>query len=110
MKKGSEKAGADLGDTVTYRDSNGDPTKQAQLIDAAVNEKVDGLVVSMANPDALKASIEKAVAAGIPVITINSGQDKSEEFGALAHVAQGRNREHEAMVLRVKMMMEDLAA
>ncbi|MGE3288164.1 MAG: sugar ABC transporter substrate-binding protein [Pseudonocardia sp.] len=88
VKKGSEKAGTDLGDTVTYRDSNGDPTKQAQLIDAAVNEKVDGLVVSMANPDALKASIEKAVAAGIPVITINSGQDKSEEFGALAHVGQ----------------------
>jgi simple sugar transport system substrate-binding protein len=42
----------------------------------------------MANPDALKASIEKAVAAGIPVITINSGQEKSAEFGALAHVGQ----------------------
>jgi len=60
----------------------------SQLIDAAVNEKVDGLVVSMANPDALKASIEKAVAAGIPVITINSGQAQSATFGALAHVGQ----------------------
>ena len=88
VKKGSEKAGSDMGDTVTYQDSNGDPTKQSQLIDAAINEKVDGLVVSMANPDALKASIEKAIAAGIPVITINSGQDKSKEFGALAHVGQ----------------------
>ncbi len=88
VKKGAEKAGTDMGDTVTYQDSNGDPTKQSQLIDAAVNEKVDGLVVSMANPDALKASIEKAVAAGIPVITINSGQAKSKEFGALAHVGQ----------------------
>lgn len=88
VKKGAEKAGSDEGVTVTYRDSNNDPTKQAQLIDAAVNEKVDGLVVSMANPDALKASIQKAVAAGIPVITINSGQDKSKEFGALAHVGQ----------------------
>jgi simple sugar transport system substrate-binding protein len=88
VKKGSEKAGTDMGDTVTYQDSNGDPTKQSQLIDAAVNEKVDGIVVSMANPDALKASIEKAIAAGIPVITINSGQAKSKEFGALAHVGQ----------------------
>ena len=88
VKKGSEKAGGDMGDTVTYQDSGGDPAKQSQLIDAAVNQKVDGLVVSMANPDALKASIEKAVAAGIPVITINSGQDKSKEFGALAHVGQ----------------------
>jgi len=88
VKKGAEKAGTDMGDTVTYQDSNGDPAKQSQLIDAAVNQKVDGLVVSMANPDALKASVEKAVAAGIPVITINSGQAKSKEFGALAHVGQ----------------------
>jgi simple sugar transport system substrate-binding protein len=42
----------------------------------------------MANPDALKTSIENAVKAGIPVITINSGSAKSKEFGALAHVGQ----------------------
>jgi simple sugar transport system substrate-binding protein len=87
VKKGALQAGKDEGDNVTYQ-SDGDPQKQSQLIDAAVNEKVDGLVVSMANPDALKGSIEKAVQAGIPVITINSGQDKSAEFGALAHVGQ----------------------
>jgi len=87
VKKGSEQAGKDEGVKVSYQ-SDGDPAKQSQLIDAAVNQKVDGLVVSMANPDALKASIGKAVAAGIPVITINSGQDKSAEFGALAHVGQ----------------------
>jgi simple sugar transport system substrate-binding protein len=87
VKKGALQAGKDEGDSVTYQ-SDGDPAKQSQLIDAAVQEKVDGLVVSMANPDALKASIEKAVAAGIPVITINSGQDKSAGFGALAHVGQ----------------------
>lgn len=88
VKKGAEQAGTDEGVTVTYRDSNGDPARQSQLIDAAINEQSDGLVVSMANPDALRASIEKAVAAGIPVITINSGQDRSTEFGALAHVGQ----------------------
>lgn len=88
VKKGAEQAGADEGVTVTYRDSGGDPARQSQLIDAAVNEQVDGLVVSMANPDALRSSIEKAVAAGIPVVTINSGQDSSKEFGALAHVGQ----------------------
>ncbi len=53
VKNGVEKAGTDLGDTIQYS-SDGDPQKQAQLIDAAVNQKVDGLVVSMANPDALK--------------------------------------------------------
>jgi simple sugar transport system substrate-binding protein len=88
VKKGAEQAGTDEGVTVTYRDSNGDPARQSQLIDAAINERADGLVVSMANPDALQTSIEKAVAAGIPVITINSGQDRSTEYGALAHVGQ----------------------
>ena len=42
----------------------------------------------MANPGALKASIQKAVAAGIPVITINSGLDQSKAFGAITHVGQ----------------------
>lgn len=87
VKKGSEAAAADLGVTVTYEGA-GQPDQQANLINAAVSKKVDGIVVSMANPDALKDSITKAVAAGIPVITINSGQARSAEFGALAHVGQ----------------------
>jgi simple sugar transport system substrate-binding protein len=85
VKNGAEQAGKDMGDTIMYQ-SDGDPQKQAQLIDAAVNQKVDGLVVSMANPDALKASIQHAVSAGIPVITINSGASRYKEFGALTHV------------------------
>src|SRR5262250_1339539 len=87
VKVGAEQAGKDEGVHVTYQ-SDGNPQTQAQLIDAAVAQKVDGLVVSMANPDALKASIEKAVQAGIPVVTINSGQARSAEFGALVHVGQ----------------------
>jgi len=87
VKAGAEQAGKDEGVKVTYQ-SDGDPQAQSQLIDAAVSQKVSGLVVSMANPDALKAAIEKAVQAGIPVVTINSGQDKSAEFGALEHVGQ----------------------
>ena len=39
----------------------------------------------MANPNALQGSIEAAEAAGIPVVTINSGEEKSTDFGALAH-------------------------
>lgn len=87
VKTGEVQAGKDLGVTVTYQ-GDGDPVKQSQLIDAAVASKVDGLVVSMANPDGLKASIEKAVAAGIPVITIDSGLELSKAFGALTHIGQ----------------------
>jgi simple sugar transport system substrate-binding protein len=87
VKKGSEQAGKDLGVSVTYQGS-GDPAQQADMINTAVANKASGIVVSMANPDALADPVKKAVAAGIPVITINSGQSKSREFGALAHVGQ----------------------
>ena len=60
----------------------------AQLIDAAVNQEPDGLVVSIPDADALGPSIERAVAAGIPVISINSGSDVSKGLGALLHVGQ----------------------
>ncbi|MGZ4544633.1 MAG: sugar ABC transporter substrate-binding protein [Blastococcus sp.] len=87
VKKGAQAAGKDLGVSVDYQ-SDGDPQRQAQLIDAAVNQRVNGIVVSMANPDALKDSVEAAVKAGIPVVTINSGGDRSAEFGAIGHVGQ----------------------
>jgi simple sugar transport system substrate-binding protein len=87
VKKGAEQAGKDLGAQVSYQ-SSGEAAQQADLINAAVADKVNGLVVSMANPDALSDPIKKAVAAGIPVITINSGAAKSAELKALAHVGQ----------------------
>jgi simple sugar transport system substrate-binding protein len=87
VQNGAEQAGKDLGVTVDYQ-SDGDPQKQSQLIDTAVSQNVSGLVVSMANPEALKASVEKAVAAGIPVITIHSGEESSAAFGAITHVGQ----------------------
>ncbi|GAA3590523.1 sugar ABC transporter substrate-binding protein [Klugiella xanthotipulae] len=87
VKSGAEQAGEDLNVSITYQ-GDGDPVKQSSLIDSAVADKVDGIVVSMANPDGLKDSVEAAVAAGIPVVTINSGLERSAEFGALTHVGQ----------------------
>ncbi|GDY32154.1 sugar ABC transporter substrate-binding protein [Gandjariella thermophila] len=87
VKNGAQAAGRQLGVQVDYN-SDGDPGNQAKLIDNAVAQHVDGLVVSMANPDALKTSIQNAVKAGIPVVTINSGGSRSAEFGAIAHVGQ----------------------
>ncbi|MFJ9785262.1 sugar ABC transporter substrate-binding protein [Amycolatopsis sp. NPDC101161] len=87
VKNGAEQAGKDLGVGVDYY-SDGDPGNQAKLIDNAVAQKVGGLVVSMANPQALQTSIQNAVKAGIPVVTINSGEDSSAQFGAIAHVGQ----------------------
>ncbi|GAA3446817.1 sugar ABC transporter substrate-binding protein [Planomonospora venezuelensis] len=90
VKNGAEAAAQRYGVTVSYQ-GDGDPARQSQLIDQAVSQKADGIVVSMANPDALKESIGKAVTAGIPVITINSGADRSREFGAITHVGQSED-------------------
>lgn len=87
VRSGAERAGEDLGVQTDYN-SDPDPTRQAELIDNAVSQGVDGIVVSMANPDGLEDSVKAAVAAGIPVVTINSGLERSAEFGAITHVGQ----------------------
>ncbi len=87
-KKGAEKAAEDLGVTLKYSESNNDPEEQAQLIEAAVTEGVDGLAVSAPNPDAIRDAVKTATDAGIPVITLNSGADESQSLGAITHVGQ----------------------
>jgi simple sugar transport system substrate-binding protein len=87
-KRGAEQAGKDMGVSVRYSESANDPQKQAQLIDAAVTEKVDGIAASAPNPDALRDPLKKAADAGIPVITLNSGQSESASLGAITHVGQ----------------------
>ncbi|GHB00409.1 sugar ABC transporter substrate-binding protein [Streptomyces chryseus] len=71
--------------------------EQAQLIDSYVAKKVDGIVVTLAKPEAVKASVEKAVAAGIPVVTINSGGEHSRATGALSHIGQEESVAGEAV-------------
>jgi simple sugar transport system substrate-binding protein len=87
-KKGAEQAGEDLGITVNYEESQNDPQRQAQLIEAAVTQNVDGIATSVPDPDALSGAMQRAADAGIPMVTLNSGQDDSERLGAFAHVGQ----------------------
>jgi simple sugar transport system substrate-binding protein len=88
VKKGAEQAAKDEGVKLIWSPSNNDPQKEAQLIDAAVSQKVDGLAVSVPNADAIKGSLAKAKAAGIPIITLNSGASDFKSLGAITHVGQ----------------------
>jgi simple sugar transport system substrate-binding protein len=88
VKKGAQQAAKDEGVKLIWSPSNNDPQKEAQLIDAAVSQKVDGLAVSVPNADAIKGSLAKAKSAGIPIITLNSGADQSKALGAITHVGQ----------------------
>lgn len=62
--------------------------RQAQLVQQAIDQKVDGILVTLAKPDALKDVVKKAVDAGIPVVTFNAGEDESKAFGAITHFGQ----------------------
>jgi simple sugar transport system substrate-binding protein len=88
VKKGAEQAAKDQGVKLVWSPSNNDPEKEAQLIDAAISQKVDGLAVSVPNADAIKGALAKATDAGIPIITLNSGADQFKELGAITHVGQ----------------------
>src|SRR2546427_1904100 len=91
VKKGVEQAAHDMGVTAIYEgpaSGTFDVVAMAHLIDTAVAAHPDGLVVSIPDPSALGPSIKAAVAAGIPVISINSGSDVAKSLGVLVHIGQ----------------------
>ena len=87
VEKGAQDAAATYGVELTAG-GNSDPVAQAQLVEDFIGANVDGIFVSLANPDALRDAITRATDAGIPVITINSGVDVYKELGALTHIGQ----------------------
>src|SRR3954468_17358723 len=88
VKKGAQQAAKEEGVQLIWSPSNNDPQKQAQLIAAAISQKVDGLAVSVPNYDAIKSELQKAKNAGIPIVTLNSGVDQFQQIGAITHVGQ----------------------
>src|SRR3712207_3567269 len=89
VQNGVNQAAEDMGVEVEYQAPDTfDMVAMSQLIDAAVASEPDGLVVSIPDPDALGDSIQAAVDAGIPVISMNSGSDVAADFGLLTHVGQ----------------------
>ena len=86
---GVDAAATDMGVSVEYQaPGTFDMVEMSQIIDAAVASQPDGLVVTIPDADALGDSIKAAVAAGIPVISMNSGSDDFADLGVLVHVGQ----------------------
>ena len=71
-----------------FYDGDGNVNEQVRLVDNAVALGYDVLIVSLADPDALEDSIRSAVEAGLLVMTINSGEERGREFGAVTHFGQ----------------------
>jgi simple sugar transport system substrate-binding protein len=92
VRNGVEAAARQMDVVVSYRAPDVYSVERMEaLIDQAVAARPDGLVVSI--PEAgVGPAIRRAVRAGIPVVSINSGSDVYRRFGVLAHVGQPEER------------------
>lgn len=89
VSNGARDAGREMGVRVeVHAPPRFDMVEMSNLIEAAVASRPAGLVVSIPDGDALGPAIRAAVAAGIPVISINSGDDVYRDLGVLAHIGQ----------------------
>jgi simple sugar transport system substrate-binding protein len=87
VRKGAEDAAKKDGVKLLYA-SDPDGSKQAQLVQQYTDQKVDGIAVSLAKPDALSSAVKAAETAGIPVVSLNSGSDAYKKLGVLEHFGQ----------------------
>jgi simple sugar transport system substrate-binding protein len=89
VKRGLDDAARQTGVAVSYRAPDSyDVGRMGRLIDEAISARLDGLVVSLPDVQALRAPIRRAERAGIPVISINSGSDRFRDLGIPIHVGQ----------------------
>ncbi len=89
VNRGAEDAGKKVGAEVVIRHPNRvDPAEMVDIIDTAIAQHPDGLVISVMDGDVIGPAIKKAVDAGIPVVAINSNEDAGHANGALFYVGQ----------------------
>ncbi|MEW1718281.1 sugar ABC transporter substrate-binding protein [Streptomyces sp. NPDC093109] len=96
IRKGAEAAAAKDNVKLIY---SGDPIagNQANLIQNAIDQKVDGIAITLAKPDAMKDVVAKAKQAGIPVVAFNSGLDDWKKQGLLEYFGQDERVAGEAL-------------
>jgi len=89
VSNGARAAASDLGVRVEYQAPNRfDMVEMSQLIEAATASRPAGIVVSIPDADALGSAIRAAISTGVPVISINSGDEAWRDLGVLAHIGQ----------------------
>ncbi|MFJ4982600.1 sugar ABC transporter substrate-binding protein [Streptomyces sp. NPDC088732] len=96
IRKGAQAAAAKDNVELVY---SADPNAatQANLIQNAIDQKVDGIAVTLAKPDAMKSAVAKAEQAGIPVVGFNAGLDDWKDQGLLEYFGQDESVAGEAL-------------
>ncbi|WP_416970719.1 substrate-binding domain-containing protein [Streptomyces sp. 4F14] len=100
IRKGAEAAAAK--DNVELVHANDETAgDQANLVQNAIDQKVDGIAVTLAKPDALKAVVAKAEQAGIPVVGLNAGLAVWKQQGLLSFFGQDESVSGQALGTRL---------
>lgn len=95
VRKGAEENAAKNNVDLQYT-SDPDGARQSQLVNQAVDQGVDGIIVTLAKADAMSSAVERAVEAGIPVVSINAGESEFQDLGILTHFGQNEEMAGEA--------------
>ncbi|WP_367324961.1 sugar ABC transporter substrate-binding protein [Streptomyces sp. HUAS ZL42] len=103
IRKGAQAAAAKDNIKLVY---SSDPSagNQANLVQNAIDQKVDGIALTAAKPDAMKDVVAKANAAGIPVVGFNSGVDDWKKLGMLEYFGQDENIAGQAFGARLNQL------
>jgi ribose transport system substrate-binding protein len=85
LLKGVEDSAEVLGMSVKVADAKGDPAQASALIDRAVGEKSNAIILQGTDPSAVEAALSKAESAGIPVVSTAALETEitPEELGDL---------------------------
>ncbi|XUL85787.1 sugar ABC transporter substrate-binding protein [Streptomyces galilaeus] len=87
VRQGAQAAAAKDNVKLVYS-SDPNAGNQANLVQNAIDQKVDGIALTLAKPDALKSVVAKAGQAGIPVVGFNSGVSDWTKLGMLEFFGQ----------------------
>jgi inositol transport system substrate-binding protein len=89
-----QKEGKKLNVDIIVGDGQVSSTKQTSDVEAAISKKVDGIVISPNEVDAMAPALQEAVDAKVPVMTIDRRVDKVT--GLLGHVGADNSKGGEA--------------
>jgi ribose transport system substrate-binding protein len=102
-KIGAERKARELGnvDILWNAPTNADQLKQKEILESYITQRVDGIAISALNGDFLTDTINRAIAAGIPVVTWDSDAPKSNRiaFYGVDDLASGRIMGEQAIKL-----------
>ena len=76
---GAERKARQLGDVdiLWNAPTNADQLKQKEILESYITQRVDGIAISALNGDFLTDTINRAIAAGIPVVTWDSSGNRA---------------------------------